>query len=106
MLMHRGIGLDRFNSLPRTRAVHAMYTCCGNVTWATRIVEARPFADHDALLNAADLELLQLSQTDLDRALSAVGHEHLGAHTVTELTKVTRDRIERMLGPEEGYPEY
>ncbi|MET7768185.1 2-oxo-4-hydroxy-4-carboxy-5-ureidoimidazoline decarboxylase [Nocardia sp. NPDC005366] len=106
MLMHRGIGLDRLNSLPRARAVHALYECCCNVTWAARIADARPFADRDALLAEADIELLALSQADLDRALDAVAHEPAGEPSVTELARITRDRIDHMLGPAEGYPEY
>ncbi|WP_054816746.1 2-oxo-4-hydroxy-4-carboxy-5-ureidoimidazoline decarboxylase [Nocardia arizonensis] len=106
MLIHRGIGLDRFNALPRARAVHALYACCGNVTWATTIADARPFTDRDTLLAAADLELLALSRADLDRALDAVAAEQLCERTATELARVTRARIDRMLGPSEGYPEY
>ncbi|MBH0781314.1 2-oxo-4-hydroxy-4-carboxy-5-ureidoimidazoline decarboxylase [Nocardia bovistercoris] len=106
MLIHRGIGLDRFNTLPRARAVHALFACCGNVTWAVTLVDARPYADRDKLLAEADLELLALSQTDLDRALDAVPAEQLSGRTITELARVTRERIDRMLGPAEGYPEY
>lgn len=106
MLIHKGIGLDRFNTLPRARAVHALYACCGNVTWATTIAEARPFADRDALFAAADLELLALSQADLDRALDALAPEQLSQRTVAELAAITRAGIDRVLGPAEGYPEY
>ncbi|MEU8897657.1 2-oxo-4-hydroxy-4-carboxy-5-ureidoimidazoline decarboxylase [Nocardia sp. NPDC048505] len=106
MLMHQGIGLDRFNTLTRGRAVHALYECCANVTWAARLAEARPFEDRDTLLAMADKEVLALSASDLDRALDAVVHETPAARTVDELARITRDRLDEMLGPAEGYPEY
>ncbi|WP_159841876.1 2-oxo-4-hydroxy-4-carboxy-5-ureidoimidazoline decarboxylase [Nocardia sp. CY41] len=106
MLMHRGIGLDRFNELPRGRAIHALYECCCNVTWAERLADARPYPDHDALLTMADVELLALSQRDLERAFEAVAHESVSTRSVTELARITRAQIAGMLGPPEGYPEY
>ncbi|WP_431967366.1 2-oxo-4-hydroxy-4-carboxy-5-ureidoimidazoline decarboxylase [Nocardia sp. bgisy134] len=109
MLMHHGIGLDRFNTLSHNRAVHAMFECCGNVTWAVTLADARPYPDRDALLAKADVELLALSPDDLDRALEAVVHEGISPgdpHCVTELARITRERITTMLGPAEGYPEY
>ncbi|MFI9505819.1 2-oxo-4-hydroxy-4-carboxy-5-ureidoimidazoline decarboxylase [Nocardia sp. NPDC052566] len=106
MLMHQGIGLDRFNEISRGRAVHALFECCCNVTWAAQIADARPFADREALLTMADVELLALSQSDLDRAIDAVVHEQVSQRGVTELARITRTRIDRMLGPSEGYPEY
>ncbi|MER7450266.1 2-oxo-4-hydroxy-4-carboxy-5-ureidoimidazoline decarboxylase [Nocardia beijingensis] len=106
MLMHRGIGLDRFNELPRGRAVHALYECCCNVTWAATLADARPYPDRNALLSKADVELLALSQQDVERAFEGVAHEPVSAHDVTELARITRARIDGMLGPAEGYPEY
>lgn len=109
MLMHQGIGLDRFNSLTRSRAVHAMFECCCNVTWAAAMADGRPYADRAALLAKADMELLALSGADLDRALDVVAHETIPGreeHGVTELARITRARIEDLLGPEGGWPEY
>ncbi|MEV6274398.1 2-oxo-4-hydroxy-4-carboxy-5-ureidoimidazoline decarboxylase [Nocardia sp. NPDC051832] len=106
MLMHQGIGLDRFNTLTRGRAVHALFECCANVTWAARLADARPFPDRDALLALADVEVLALSQPDLDRALDAIVHGPPAERTVGELARITRDRIDTMLGPSDGFPEY
>jgi 2-oxo-4-hydroxy-4-carboxy-5-ureidoimidazoline decarboxylase len=106
MLMHQGIGLDRFNAITRARAVHALFEVCGNVTWAAKLADARPYPDRDALLATADVELLALSQSDLDRAFDAVAHEQVSQRSVTELARVVHDRIDRMLGPANGYPEY
>lgn len=106
MLMHRGIGLDRFNAMTRSRAVHALFVVCCNVTWAAKIADDRPYPDRDALLANADVELLALSQSDLDRAFDAIVHEQVSQRSVPELARAVRDRIDRMLGPAEGYPEY
>lgn len=106
VLMHQGIGLDGFNNLSRSRAVHALYECCCNVTWAGIVADARPFDSHDALLAKADVELLALSQTDLDRSFDSCHHGELPSRTVESLAKVTRDRVAQMLGPEGGYPDF
>ncbi|WP_067703946.1 2-oxo-4-hydroxy-4-carboxy-5-ureidoimidazoline decarboxylase [Nocardia jejuensis] len=106
MLMHHGIGLDRFNHLSRRRAVHALYECCCNVSWATKIADGRPYPGYAALYTAAEAELHALSATDLDRAFDSCVHEPVSGRTVEELTRVTRTRLGGMLGPEEGYPDY
>ncbi|MEV0250144.1 2-oxo-4-hydroxy-4-carboxy-5-ureidoimidazoline decarboxylase [Nocardia sp. NPDC050712] len=106
MLMHQGIGLDRFNTLSRGRAVHALYECCANVTWAARLADARPFPDRDAALAMAEVEVLALSESDLDRALDAVPREPLAGRSADELARVARGRLDAVLGPVDGYPEY
>ncbi|MFX0580105.1 2-oxo-4-hydroxy-4-carboxy-5-ureidoimidazoline decarboxylase [Nocardia nepalensis] len=104
--MHQGIGLDRFNAMTRDRAVHALFEVCCNVTWAATLADARPYPNRDALLAKADLGLLALSRSDLDRAFDSVVHERVTQRSVTELARIVRDRIDQMLGPTEGYPEY
>ncbi|MCX4093564.1 2-oxo-4-hydroxy-4-carboxy-5-ureidoimidazoline decarboxylase [Nocardia sp. alder85J] len=106
MLMHKGIGLDRFNELPHTRAVYALYECCCSVTWAEKLASGRPYPDYQRLLDAADVELPALSAADLDRIADSVAREAISNPTIEDLARVTRDRLTRMLGPEEGYPEY
>ncbi|WP_330228069.1 OHCU decarboxylase [Nocardia sp. NBC_00508] len=104
--MHRGIGLDRFNEMSRGHAIHALYECCCNVTWAAKLTAARPYPDQEALLTKADVELLALSQRDIDRAFEALVHEQVSSRDLTQLARITRARISAMLGPREGYPEY
>ncbi|HEY5854680.1 MAG TPA: 2-oxo-4-hydroxy-4-carboxy-5-ureidoimidazoline decarboxylase [Aldersonia sp.] len=106
MLMHKGIGLELFNAMPEGRAVHALYECCCNVTWAQRVAQARPYADHDAVFEQAEIELLELSQADLDRVFDSCIHEPAHEQTVEVLAKITHSRVKRMLGPEGGYSEY
>ncbi|MBL1077328.1 OHCU decarboxylase [Nocardia sp. 2] len=106
MLMHHGIGLDRFNSLSRARAIHALYECCCNVTWASKIADGRPYPGHASLHTAAAAELHALSAVDLARTFDSCAHDNVSEHTIAELSRITRARIAQMLGPEEGYPEY
>lgn len=105
MLMHQGIGLDRFNAMPRKRAVHALYECCCCVTWAQKLADARPFGSHDDVFAKADLELLEFSQSDLDRVYETCMRCGVD-NSIDMVAKVTRTRIARMLGPEGGWPEY
>lgn len=106
MLMHKGIGLERFNAMPRGRAVHALYECCCCVTWAQKVADARPFETYEDLHAKSDIELLAFSQNDLDRVFASCIHCETTHNSVQELARVTRTRIEQMLGPEDGYPEY
>ncbi|WP_280364053.1 2-oxo-4-hydroxy-4-carboxy-5-ureidoimidazoline decarboxylase [Nocardia wallacei] len=106
MVMHKGIGLDRFNSLPRTRAVHALYSCCCAVTWAEKVADGRPYADRAALLKAAEVELPALSDADLGRIFDSFVRQEITERNTELLTRLTRDRINLMIGPSDGYPEY
>lgn len=173
MLMHQGIGLDRFNELPRRRAVHALFECCCCLPWSVRVADGREYGSHADLLAVADAELHALPESEIEQALQ--GHPRVGsrAHSLssfreqcavwvedaavmsmlgdaaaayedrfdfryiwcsdgrdgralladltahmshdldterkvrtTELARITRTRLERMLGPEDGFPEY
>lgn len=106
MVMHKGIGLDRFNSLPRTRAIHALYSCCCAVTWAEKVADGRPYPDRAALLKAAEVELPALSDADRDRIFDSFVRQEIAERTTELLTRLTRERINRLLGPSDGYPEY
>ncbi|MGW4477547.1 2-oxo-4-hydroxy-4-carboxy-5-ureidoimidazoline decarboxylase [Rhodococcus triatomae] len=83
MLMHQGIGLGGFNTLPDRRATHALYECCSSVTWAGNVASGRPYDTHEALLTRADSELFELSVEAVDIALQS----HRGiAHRVRTTT--------------------
>lgn len=71
MLMHQGIGLERFNDLPQRSATHALYECCCSVTWASRVAAGRPYPSHDTLQTRADSELFALSPAEVDSALQS-----------------------------------
>jgi len=82
VLMHQGVGLDAFNSLPTRRAVHALYECVNSVTIAVDLAKGRPYTDHAALFRRADALLFSLSEHAIDGILAAhprVGHRLAGA---------------------------
>jgi allantoicase len=46
--------LERFNRLPRQRALRALLDCCGSKKWAQQMTARRPFASESELFEAAD----------------------------------------------------
>ena len=69
-------GLPSFNELSELRSISTLYECCSSSIWALRVAKARPFVDDEALLEYADLILAELTESDLDEALS--GHPRIG----------------------------
>ena len=74
MLLHQGIGLDAFNELPDSKAVHALYECCNSVTLARDLTRGRPYADRTELFRRADDLLFSLSESSIDDILQAYPH--------------------------------
>jgi OHCU decarboxylase len=68
--------LDRFNSLPRDDAELRLRTCCGSRAWASAVAGQRPYADMQALTNAADAVWNSLEPADWLEAFAA--HPRLG----------------------------
>ncbi|MDQ1202114.1 2-oxo-4-hydroxy-4-carboxy-5-ureidoimidazoline decarboxylase [Rhodococcus sp. SORGH_AS303] len=77
MFLHEALGLDGFNRLSDRAAMHALFECCSSSIWARRVAVGRPFDSAEALLERADSELAELSETEIDRALD--GHPRIGA---------------------------
>ncbi|MYR06167.1 2-oxo-4-hydroxy-4-carboxy-5-ureidoimidazoline decarboxylase [Gordonia sp. SID5947] len=69
-------GLASFNQLSERQAIQQLYECCSSSIWASRVADARPFPDDEALLEYADLILADLTDADLDEALA--GHPRIG----------------------------
>ncbi|MCU1646000.1 MAG: uraD [Nocardia sp.] len=70
------IGLDEFAALPETAAADMLLTCCSSPAWAQAVAARRPYATIDDVLRAADTELGEISEAEIDRALS--GHPRIG----------------------------
>ncbi|TQF75021.1 2-oxo-4-hydroxy-4-carboxy-5-ureidoimidazoline decarboxylase [Rhodococcus spelaei] len=83
MLMHQGIGLDRFNALPDRSAVHALFECCCSVTWAGHVALGRPFTSRADLFTCADSGLFELSEADVDATLQCHPGVARRAHTTS-----------------------
>ncbi len=69
-------GLPSFNALSERQAIHQLFECCSSSIWALRVAKARPFSDDEGFLEYADLILAELTDADLDEALS--GHPRIG----------------------------
>ncbi|MFF0493163.1 2-oxo-4-hydroxy-4-carboxy-5-ureidoimidazoline decarboxylase [Nocardia sp. NPDC004068] len=106
MSLYQGLGLDAFNELPRARAVHTLYACCCAVTWAEKVADGRPYPTRETLYTAVEVELRALSPADRDRMFDSLAREPVSNRSVAELARITRIRLDRVLGPVEGYPEY
>ena len=74
MLMHQGIGLDAFNTMPMQKAVHAVYECCYSVPLAGDLARGRPYRNHDRLFGQADSLLFTLPEDSIDTVLQAYPH--------------------------------
>lgn len=99
MLMHQGIGLDAYNSMPMRRAVHAVYECCCSVPLAADLARSRPYDDHAELFRQADALVFGLAEDSIDSILQAypdVGRRPGSEKSAAEQCAVFDDRAEVM----------
>lgn len=68
--------LDHFNAAPKAELRPELLACCDVPAWADALLEARPYADLDALLAAADEAARRFDRADVDRALAR--HPRIG----------------------------
>ena len=69
-------GLARFNAADRADAVALLYEVCASRVWGVAVAAGRPYADVDALLDAADVAMAGLAGGDLAEAMA--GHPPIG----------------------------
>lgn len=69
-------GVARLNALPAEDAARELLTCCGSRAWAHSMVDARPFADADALFGRADQAWWALDEEDWREAFRS--HPKIG----------------------------
>jgi allantoicase len=60
----RAKSLERFNRLPRQRALRALLDCCGSKKWTQQMAARRPFASEAELFEAADQTWSALPRED------------------------------------------
>ena len=60
----RAKSLERFNRLPRQRALRALLDCCGSKQWAQQMAAHRPFSGGSKLFEAADKTWSVLARED------------------------------------------
>ncbi len=68
--------LETLNHLPEEKARQSFMQCCTSIVWVNRMVNARPFASKQALIEAADLAWQGL--TELDYLEAFEGHPEIG----------------------------
>ncbi|MFC4784351.1 2-oxo-4-hydroxy-4-carboxy-5-ureidoimidazoline decarboxylase [Nocardioides sp. MAHUQ-72] len=72
------MNLEELNAAPAEQLQATLLACCDVPSWARAVVEARPYADVDALLETADKAARSLTPDEVDRALAA--HPRIGEH--------------------------
>jgi OHCU decarboxylase len=75
-------GVARLNGLAATEAETELLACCGARAWAERLAAARPFADRDGLLAAAERIWWELDPADWRQAFAA--HPRIGESRAVE----------------------
>ncbi|RRO12901.1 2-oxo-4-hydroxy-4-carboxy-5-ureidoimidazoline decarboxylase [Saccharopolyspora rhizosphaerae] len=69
-------GVQRLNDMPRAELIDTLLSCLDITRWAADIADARPFADADAVQEAAAAAAPDLTDAELAQALAA--HPRIG----------------------------
>ncbi|KIZ15581.1 2-oxo-4-hydroxy-4-carboxy-5-ureidoimidazoline decarboxylase [Streptomyces natalensis] len=69
-------GLSRLNDADDDAASSALHEVCASRAWGSKILTQRPFATTDALLDASDAAMAELTAGDLAEAMA--GHAPIG----------------------------
>jgi 2-oxo-4-hydroxy-4-carboxy-5-ureidoimidazoline decarboxylase len=69
-------GVDELNGLPESEALTFLLTCCASSSWARNVLAGRPYSSRADLLDRAERACRDLTDADLDEALSA--HPRIG----------------------------
>ena len=91
------VSLDELNALPDAEAFELFRECCGSSRWVRRMVNARPFANEDALLKAADRAWEGARRADWLEAFAAhprIGQRSGGAWSKQEQGKAARAGVQ------------
>jgi allantoicase len=82
--------LERFNRLPRQRAMRALLDCCGSKKWAQQVTARRPFAGTSELFETADNIWSDLASEDWLEAFQH--HPPIGETRATAKQSATASR--------------
>ncbi|MCX4820245.1 2-oxo-4-hydroxy-4-carboxy-5-ureidoimidazoline decarboxylase [Streptomyces sp. NBC_01142] len=69
-------GLARFNTLQETAALAALHEVCASSAWGSKLLAQRPYATVEALFDAGDAAMAELTADDLAEAMA--GHPPIG----------------------------
>ena len=73
-----GMRIETFNDMPRDAALAAIRPCLDIARWIDAMVDARPYAGLDALLQRARIAAEPFTQPEIDGALAH--HPRIGEH--------------------------
>jgi len=85
--------LDHFNTAPAGSLRTALLACCDVPRWADAILEARPYADAEAIDRAADEAARAFTPEEIDQALAA--HPRIGERADGESAEAAWSRREQ-----------
>ena len=85
--------LDHFNTAPAGSLRPALLACCDVPRWADAILEARPYADEVAVVDAADEAARAFTPEEVDQALAA--HPRIGERADGESAEAAFSRREQ-----------
>ncbi|MEX5300401.1 2-oxo-4-hydroxy-4-carboxy-5-ureidoimidazoline decarboxylase [Kocuria sp. CPCC 205292] len=85
--------LTEFNSLSRTQAAEAVRPALDIPRWLEAVVDARPYAHHDALLNTARTAAKPFSAEEIEGALSH--HPRIGERAEGDSEEAGLSRAEQ-----------
>ncbi|MFF4230594.1 2-oxo-4-hydroxy-4-carboxy-5-ureidoimidazoline decarboxylase [Streptomyces sp. NPDC001820] len=69
-------GLVRFNTSKDSEALAALHEVCASAAWGSKLLARRPYATAEALFDASDAAMAELSAEDLAEAMA--GHPPIG----------------------------
>ncbi|MBT2364240.1 2-oxo-4-hydroxy-4-carboxy-5-ureidoimidazoline decarboxylase [Streptomyces sp. ISL-10] len=69
-------GLARFNASEDSAALAALHEVCASSAWGSKILAQRPYTSTDALFEASDAAMAELTADDLAEAMA--GHPPIG----------------------------
>ena len=96
--------METFNDLPRRKAVHALYECCCSVAWASRVADGRGYRSRAELFAAAESELAELSDGDVDALASTLPEPSKVCAAVDKDTRGALGTAARAYEERFGYP--
>ena len=97
--------LSKLNASSEPAARELLYQCCASDAWVSRMLETRPFASKEILLDMACLSWLGLSEQDYLQAFD--GHPRIGdIQSLKEKYKHTQDMASKEQAGVEGADEH
>ena len=87
------MNVEELNAASEPRLREVLLACCDAPAFARAVAGGRPYADLDALLDAADAAARRLTQAEVDQALAA--HPRIGERAAGERTEQAWSRQEQ-----------